>query len=33
MLGLLNDDAFKQEIDQLGGYVTRETGVATALPA
>jgi putative molybdopterin biosynthesis protein len=31
MLGLLNDDAFKQEIDQLGGYVTRETGVSTAL--
>jgi putative molybdopterin biosynthesis protein len=31
MLGLLNDDAFRQEIDQLGGYVTRETGVVTAL--
>ncbi len=31
LLGLLNDDAFKQEIDNLGGYVTRETGVVTAL--
>jgi putative molybdopterin biosynthesis protein len=31
LLGLLNDDAFKQEIDDLGGYVTRETGVVTAL--
>ena len=33
ILGLLNDDAFKQEVDDLGGYVTRETGVATALSA
>jgi putative molybdopterin biosynthesis protein len=31
LLDLLNDDAFKREIDDLGGYVTRETGVATAL--
>ena len=33
MLGLLNDDAFKREIDDLGGYVTRETGAVTALSA
>jgi putative molybdopterin biosynthesis protein len=33
MLGLLNDDEFKQEIDDIGGYVTRETGVVTALYA
>jgi putative molybdopterin biosynthesis protein len=31
LLGLLNDDAFKREIDDLGGYVTRETGAVTAL--
>jgi putative molybdopterin biosynthesis protein len=31
LLGLLNDDAFKREIDGLGGYVTRETGAVTAL--
>lgn len=31
MLGLLNDDAFKREINDLGGYVTRETGAVTAL--
>jgi putative molybdopterin biosynthesis protein len=33
MLSLLNDDSFKQEIDDLGGYVTRETGAVTALSA
>jgi putative molybdopterin biosynthesis protein len=31
LFGLLNDDAFKREIDDLGGYVTRETGAVTAL--
>lgn len=31
LLGLLNDDEFKREIDDLGGYVTRETGAVTAL--
>ncbi len=31
LLGLLNDEAFKREIDDLGGYVTRETGAVTAL--
>jgi hypothetical protein len=30
-LALLNDEAFKREIDDLGGYVTRETGAVTAL--
>jgi len=33
LLDLLNDDRFKREIDDLGGYVTRETGVVTALSA
>jgi putative molybdopterin biosynthesis protein len=33
LLGLLNDDSFKREIDDLGGYVTRETGAVTALSA
>lgn len=32
LLGLLGDDAFKRAIDDLGGYVTRETGAVTALP-
>jgi putative molybdopterin biosynthesis protein len=32
LLRLLDDDAFKREIDQLGGYLTRETGAVTALP-
>jgi putative molybdopterin biosynthesis protein len=31
MLGLLNDDGFRQAVDDLGGYVTRETGAVTAL--
>jgi putative molybdopterin biosynthesis protein len=31
LLVLLNDEAFKREIDDLGGYVTRETGTVTAL--
>lgn len=31
LLDLLGDDDFKQEIDDLGGYVTRETGAVTAL--
>jgi putative molybdopterin biosynthesis protein len=31
LLGLLRDDSFKQEIDDLGGYVTRETGAVTVL--
>ena len=31
LLGLLNDDSFKREIDDIGGYVTRETGAVTAL--
>jgi len=31
LIGLLNDEAFKREIDDLGGYVTRETGAVTAL--
>jgi putative molybdopterin biosynthesis protein len=31
LLGLLDDEAFKREIDDLGGYVTRETGAVTAL--
>jgi putative molybdopterin biosynthesis protein len=31
LLNLLNDDSFKQEIDAIGGYVTRETGAVTAL--
>jgi len=31
LLGLLNDDEFKQAITDLGGYVTRETGAVTAL--
>jgi putative molybdopterin biosynthesis protein len=31
LFGLLNDDAFKREIDDLGGYITRETGAVTAL--
>jgi putative molybdopterin biosynthesis protein len=31
LLGLLNDDQFKQAIADLGGYVTRETGAVMAL--
>ena len=31
LLRLVNDEAFKQEVDDLGGYVTRETGAVTAL--
>ena len=31
LLGLLNDEAFKREIDDLGGYVTRETGAVATL--
>ena len=31
LLDLLNDAAFKRSIDDLGGYVTRETGAALAL--
>jgi putative molybdopterin biosynthesis protein len=31
LLDLLKDEAFKREIDDLGGYVTRETGSVTAL--
>jgi molybdopterin molybdotransferase/putative molybdopterin biosynthesis protein len=31
LIGLLNDEAFRREIDGLGGYVTRETGAVTAL--
>jgi hypothetical protein len=31
LLGLLDDDAFKRAIDDLGGCVTRETGAATDL--
>lgn len=33
LLHLLADEAFKSEIDNLGGYVTRNTGVVTPLPA
>ena len=31
LLQLLNDEAFRREIDDLGGYATRETGAVTAL--
>jgi putative molybdopterin biosynthesis protein len=31
LLDLLDDDAFKREMEGLGGYVTRETGAVTAL--
>ena len=31
LLSLVNDEAFKREVDDLGGYVTRETGAVTAL--
>jgi putative molybdopterin biosynthesis protein len=31
MLNLLKDEAFKREIDDLGGYATREAGSVTAL--
>jgi putative molybdopterin biosynthesis protein len=31
LLNLLNDEAFKREIEDLGGYATRETGVVTTL--
>ena len=31
LLGLLNDEAFKRAVDDLGGYVTRETGVVATL--
>ena len=31
LLGLLNDDSFRRAIDDLGGYVTRETGAVAAL--
>lgn len=31
LLDLLDDDSFRQEIESLGGYVTRETGAATTL--
>jgi putative molybdopterin biosynthesis protein len=33
LLGLLNDNDFKQSIDDLGGYATRETGAVAALAA
>lgn len=33
LLGLLNDTAFKRAVDDLGGYVTRETGTVRALSA
>ncbi len=31
LLSLVNDESFKREVDDLGGYVTRETGAVTAL--
>jgi hypothetical protein len=31
LLDLLDDDAFKREMEGLGGYVTRETGAVTTL--
>ena len=31
LLGLLNDEAFKRAVDDLGGYATRETGAVTTL--
>jgi molybdopterin molybdotransferase/putative molybdopterin biosynthesis protein len=32
LLRLLGDEAFKREIEELGGYVTADTGSVTALP-
>ena len=31
LLGLLNDEAFKRAVDDLGGYVTRETRAVATL--
>jgi putative molybdopterin biosynthesis protein len=31
LLSLLDDDSFRRAVDDLGGYVTRETGAVTAL--